>query len=57
MLEAYQAFADYHDMMELTESLVVGAARAALDGTTVIDDREAQPSTSPSRGRASRWST
>ena len=30
MLEAYQAFADYHDMMELTESLVVarGARRA-----------------------------
>ena len=34
MLEAYQAFADYHDMMELTERLVVAAARAALDGTT-----------------------
>ncbi|MFC5062698.1 lysine--tRNA ligase [Actinomycetospora atypica] len=30
MLEAYQAFADYHDMMDLTESLVVAAARAAL---------------------------
>ena len=28
MLEAYQAFADYHDMMELTERLVVAAARA-----------------------------
>ena len=26
MLEAYQAFADYHDMMELTEALVVDAA-------------------------------
>ncbi len=37
MLEAYQAFADYHDMMELTESLVVAAARAALGGSTVID--------------------
>ena len=36
MLEAYQAFADYHEMMELTESLVVAAARAALDGSTVI---------------------
>jgi lysyl-tRNA synthetase, class II len=35
MLEAYQAFADYHDMMELTESLVVTAARAAL-GTTIV---------------------
>ncbi len=38
MLEAYQAFADYHDMMELTEHLVVEAAHAAL-GTTVIDIR------------------
>jgi lysyl-tRNA synthetase class 2 len=35
-LEAYQAFADYHDMMELTESLVVAAARAALDGGTTV---------------------
>jgi lysyl-tRNA synthetase class 2 len=38
MLEAYQAFADYHDMMELTEALIVDAARAAL-GTTVVDVR------------------
>ncbi len=30
MLEAYQAFADYHDMMDLVEGMVVGAARAAL---------------------------
>jgi lysyl-tRNA synthetase class 2 len=35
MLEAYEAFADYHDMMELTEDLVVAAARDAL-GTTVV---------------------
>jgi lysyl-tRNA synthetase class 2 len=37
MLEAYQAFADYHDMMELTERLVVAAARAARDGDTVLE--------------------
>ena len=36
MLEAYQALADYTDMMELTEELVAAAARAAL-GTTVIE--------------------
>jgi lysyl-tRNA synthetase class 2 len=35
MLEAYEAFADYHDMMELTESVIVDAARDAL-GTTVV---------------------
>ena len=40
MLEAYQAFADYHDMMDLTEGLVVAAARAALGDTT---DRAATP--------------
>ena len=57
MLEAYQAFADYHDMMELTESLVVAAARAALDGDTAVADRRRARSISPSRGRASRWST
>jgi lysyl-tRNA synthetase, class II len=39
MLEAYQAFADYHDMMELTERLVVAAARAARGGDTVLDIR------------------
>ena len=30
MLEAYQAFADYHDMMDLVEGMVLAAARAAL---------------------------
>ena len=51
MLECYQAFADYTDMMELTEQLVVEAARAAL-GTTV--DRRSAASTSiwPSPGAA-----
>lgn len=41
LLEAYQAFGDYHDMMELTEALV-GAAAQAANGTTVvtIGDRE-----------------
>jgi len=35
MLEAYQAYADYTDMMELFEAVVEGAARELL-GTTVI---------------------
>jgi lysyl-tRNA synthetase class 2 len=39
MLEAYQAFADYHDMMELTELLVVEAARVALGGNTTVELR------------------
>jgi lysyl-tRNA synthetase, class II len=36
MLEVYQAFADYTDMMTLTEQLIVQAARDAL-ATTVIE--------------------
>ena len=35
MLEAYEALADYRDMMELTEQMVAAAAMAA-NGTTVI---------------------
>jgi lysyl-tRNA synthetase class 2 len=31
MLEFYQAFADYEDMMQLVEELIVGAARAVTD--------------------------
>jgi len=38
-LEAYQAFGDYTEMIELTESLVVNAARAALDGSTTVEIR------------------
>ena len=30
MLEAYQAFGDYHDMMDLTEGIIVDAARPVL---------------------------
>jgi len=36
MLELYQAFADYTDMMTLTEELVAESARAAI-GTTVVE--------------------
>jgi lysyl-tRNA synthetase, class II len=35
LLEAYQAFGDYHDMMELTEAIVVAAVTEAT-GTTII---------------------
>ncbi len=35
MLECYQAYADYTDMMRLTEDLVTGAARELL-GTTAV---------------------
>jgi lysyl-tRNA synthetase class 2 len=36
MLEAYQAYADYHDMMELVEGMVARAAQEAL-GTTEVE--------------------
>ena len=35
MLEAYEAFADYTDMMELTEQLVAQVVRAVSGGTIV----------------------
>ncbi len=36
MLEAYQAFADYNDMMDLVEGMVVAAVSDALDGDYVV---------------------
>jgi lysyl-tRNA synthetase class 2 len=39
MMESYEAYADYEDVMNLTEALIVRAAADAL-GTTVIDIRE-----------------
>jgi lysyl-tRNA synthetase, class II len=35
MLEAYQAYGDYHSIAELTRALILGAARAGLGGTIV----------------------
>lgn len=35
LLEAYQAFGDYHDMMDLTEEIVATSCREAI-GTTVV---------------------
>ena len=35
MLEAYQAYADYHDMAELVEYIVSGATRVATGGTVI----------------------
>jgi lysyl-tRNA synthetase class 2 len=34
-LELYQAYVDYHDMMEITESLIVEIAREVLGKTTI----------------------
>src|SRR6202042_2998727 len=36
MLEAYQAFADYTDMMDLVEGMVVAAIDDALDGNFIV---------------------
>ena len=38
MLELYEAFADYHDMMTLTEQLVADVASTAIGTTTVVVD-------------------
>jgi lysyl-tRNA synthetase class 2 len=36
MLEAYQAFTDYHGMMDLTEGIITAAAEEVLDGELVV---------------------
>ena len=51
MLVAYQAFADYHDMMDLTEAIVSTAASEA-NGTTVVTVREREIDLAPPWRRA-----
>ncbi|HKH26563.1 MAG TPA: lysine--tRNA ligase [Acidimicrobiia bacterium] len=46
MLEAYEAFADYHDMMDLTEQLVAHAAQVAV-GTTHVGTGDAAVDLTP----------
>ena len=52
MLEAYQAFGDYTEMMELTEQLVAGAAMAAT-GSTIVPVRGVDIDLTPSWRRVS----
>jgi lysyl-tRNA synthetase, class II len=41
MLEAYQAFGDYHDMMDLTEAIIEASCMAANGNTKIdVDGRE-----------------
>ena len=35
MLELYQAYGDYHDMMDITEEIIAGAAREVIGSTTI----------------------
>ena len=37
MMEVYQAYTDYHGMMELAEALVVRACKAVNNGSTIIN--------------------
>jgi len=46
MLESYEAYADYHDVMELTEALMARAAEAAL-GTTSVSYQGREVSLAP----------
>ena len=69
MLELYQAYADYHDMMEITEAIIGGAAREVMGATKIATDcraagpREGQgpdepgAAGSPFRGRVIDYST
>ena len=56
MLELYQAYADYHDMMALTEELVAYLATEVTAARTVVTYQGAT-STSRRRGRGPRWPT
>ncbi len=49
MLEAYRAYADYHDIMDLTEKLVCAACEAVHGGLTVTFGGEAIDLTPPWR--------
>jgi lysyl-tRNA synthetase class 2 len=51
MLELYQAYADYHDVMELSEALVVAAARA-VRGSIAFEFRGRELDLSPPWRRA-----
>ena len=54
MLEFYQAFADVHDMMALTEALVCDAVRARRAARRAVDVPGRRRSTSRRPGRGSR---
>ena len=47
MLEAYQAFADYHDVMDLTEQMVADAAQKVVGNTCVGEGDTAVDLTPP----------
>ncbi len=51
LLEAYQAFGDYHDMMDLTEEIVEAACIEAI-GTTVVQIGEREVDLKPPWRRA-----
>jgi lysyl-tRNA synthetase class 2 len=51
MLELYESFADYHDMMRVTEELIAAAARASIGGTQVEWDGATVDLTPPFRRR------
>ncbi|MDX6625494.1 MAG: lysyl-tRNA synthetase, class [Solirubrobacterales bacterium] len=51
LLEAYQAFGDYHDMMDLTEAIIAAACEEAI-GTTVVRIGEREVDLKPPWRRA-----
>ncbi|MCG3127582.1 MAG: Lysine--tRNA ligase [Phycisphaerae bacterium] len=40
MLELYQAYGDYHDMMEISEAIIAGAAREVIGSYRIATKRE-----------------
>ena len=53
MMEAYQAYTDYHGMMDLTEALVVRACKAVNNNQTVINFQGTELDLTPPFARVS----
>jgi len=53
MLELYQAYGDYHDMMEITEEIIAGAAREVI-GTYKIATKPRSHEATKGEGQAGR---
>jgi len=53
MLELYQAYGDYHDMMDITEAIIAGAAREVIGAYKVATKRRSDEATQGAEGALS----
>lgn len=55
MLELYQAYGDYHDMMEITEAMIAGAAREVMGSYKIGRSVGVSPATDQIGGKVGKW--